>query len=119
MALVLSVKLEDLLKRHTDESQIVECDVHFHKKFMQKEAKFRAVRRENGIEKQYLWSCKDCKAVLAYQSFDTADMVGGPGTLRGKDEEGLREDKEKRRHLYLVDGMLVANAQECELVLMK
>ncbi len=67
MCLVLSSPLEQLYRRNSDNSYIVECDKHFHKKFLVKAPKMQVVRREpsdeseGGLEKHYPWLCKECQ----------------------------------------------------------
>ena len=93
----------------------------------------QVVRRDEGIEKHYNWHCKECELLIGYQchdttpvgtskivtSYNTDDMYVGPGA-RGKDDNALAEDREKRRHFYIrtTGGVpsVVANAQESELL---
>ena len=54
MVLVLGgvPKLDSLYRRRTDQAWVIECDRHFHKKFMVKAQKAVIVRRgEVGVEK--------------------------------------------------------------------
>ena len=143
MVLVLGgvPKLDSLYRRRTDQAWVIECDRHFHKKFMVKAQKAVIVRRgEVGVEKQYTWHCKECQAMIGYQGYDTPasmhsgnfikssmysthpeELVGGPGT-KGKDPSQLAEDREKRKHFYiraiLPSGLptVVQDAQESELL---
>ena len=86
MALVLSSPLDSLLKRRSDGASILESEKHFHKKVsLERAPKFTVVRREEGLEKRYHWLCKECKCLIAYQSQDSDDMVGGPGTASSKE----------------------------------
>ena len=125
MVLVLGgvPSLDVLYRRRSDQAWVVECDRHFHKKFMVKSQKAVIVRREEvGVEKQYSWHCKECQAMIGYQGYDSSsqaaktggssfakgsiyythpeDLVGGPGT-KGKDASTLAEEKEKRKHFYI------------------
>ena len=139
MCLVLSVPMENLYRRNSDCAYIVECDKHFHKKFLVKGQKMQVVRRdaaEGGLEKHYTWHCKECNAQIGYQCFESGaqqgafimsnsaqpdELVGGPGT-KGKDEAKLAEEKAKRKHFYIRvkwptgEPCIVADAQESELM---
>ncbi len=80
LSLVVSSPLTDLYQRRHDDSYIIECDKHFHKKFMIKAPKFQIIRRESlasissevdeeeevGLEKQYPWLCKECHVQIGY-----------------------------------------------------
>ena len=99
MSLVLSSPLDSLLKRRTDGASILEGDKHFHKKVtLERALKFTVMRRDEGLEKRYHWLCKECKCLIAYQSHDCDDMVGGPGTAA------------KEHQLYVSAGAVVGNA---------
>eukprot|EP00347_Sterkiella_histriomuscorum_P018691 403344543 len=117
IALVMSHKLEDLKLRRTDDAMIVEVDQHFHKKLLQRQPKFTVLHRENGIEKQFRWKCKECQIVIGYQcsDFQEGDEINGPGT-KGKDAAKLHEEKEMRRHFYIKQGALVSDTQDSELL---
>ena len=142
MCLVLSSPLEQLYRRNGDSSYIVECDKHFHKKFLVKAAKMQVVRREataeseGGVEKHYSWLCKECQTQIGYQCYESGaqqgtsimsnaaqpdELVGGPGT-KGKDEAKLADEKAKRKHFYIRvkfpsrEPCVVADAQESELM---
>ena len=47
LSLVVSSPLTDLYQRRHDDSYIIECDKHFHKKFMIKAPKFQIIRLES------------------------------------------------------------------------
>ena len=80
MVLVLGgvPSLDTLYRRRSDQAWVIECDRHFHKKFMVKAPKAVIVRRgETGVEKQYTWHCKECQAMIAYQGYDTTAGPSG------------------------------------------
>ena len=67
--LLLSTLLPRVPLRRTDLAHIIQPSI-FHKKVnLTKLPKFTVLQRgEQGIEKQYRWKCKDCEAVIGYQS---------------------------------------------------
>ena len=66
MALVTSLLLDDLKLRRLDNAYILECHTHFHKKYMLKTSRTTILTRDDGIEKQYRWECKECHFPLGY-----------------------------------------------------
>ena len=127
-ALIASVPLENVYRRRTDESYILECDRTVHKKYLVR-TKLIVLKREDGkyklskltlfpgLEKQYRWRCKECNVVIGYQSYDFVnddDMVG-PKVGKRTDEQ-LKNDANLRKHFYVKSNAVVSNANETELV---
>ena len=80
---MLSSPIEQLYRRNTDSAYIVECDKHFHKKFMMKAPKMQVVRRDatlenegGGLEKHYAWLCKECQTQIGYQCYESGAQQG-------------------------------------------
>ncbi|CDW81136.1 UNKNOWN [Stylonychia lemnae] len=119
IALVTSIKLDELLLRRSDNAYILECDQHYHKKFLSKQTKFTVIHRETGVEKQYRWRCKECQGVVGYQTYEyeDTDIIVGPGSASGKNQQQMQEDRDNRKHFYLKSNALVKNAEDSELLI--
>jgi len=66
-ALILDSALENLPKRSTDASAVLETKTHMHKIMLEK-GEQKLIKRNGGYEQQYRLNCSKCELPIAYQS---------------------------------------------------
>merc|ERR1712203_4859 len=61
------VDLKELPRRKTDKAMALEESVHFHKKYANFGERI-LLRRQNGVERQYRFYCRQCRQPIGYRS---------------------------------------------------
>lgn len=104
--LVTQKNLAEVFRRRTDQALIIDKDTKF-QKYMTKGKKV-AIRREQGVELQWRWNCRDCGAEIAYQSVlhDTPFS----NELENRDQVGVRGI------VYIFKNSLATDISYCELL---
>ena len=104
--LVTYKDLTTVYRRRFDQALIIEKGIKFQKYLT--EGRKVAIKRENGIELQWRWNCKDCGIEIAYQNFlhsssNLTDLVN-------------TKETSPKGAFYIIKNSLSTDISHCELL---
>lgn len=104
--LVTQVSLAEVFRRRTDQALIIDTRNKFQKYL--KPGRKIGIKRENGIELQWRWECRDCGCEIAYQS--VSHEIGFFNEIGNKELGG------GENILYVMKNTLATDISYCELL---